>query len=79
MGFCLSVFLLSSHQSGFCDCPLSSHRFGFCVCDGGCFVIWKRKVVAGPFFFVRWILVAIVEIDADSAVAEVAVTIAIGF
>ena len=51
VGFCLSVFLLSSHQSGFCDCPLSSHRFGFCDCDGGCFVICKRKVVARPFFF----------------------------
>ena len=87
MGFCLSVFLLSSHQSGFCDCPLSSHRFGFCDCDGGCFVICKRKVVARPFFFfflfffffVWWILVATMEVDAGSAMVEVAVTIAIGF
>ena len=30
---------------------LSSHWFGFCDCDGGWFVIWKRKGVAGPFFF----------------------------
>ena len=22
-----------------------------CDCDGGCFVIWKKKVVARPFFF----------------------------
>ena len=51
VGFCLSVFLLSSHRSGFCGCLLSSHRFGFCDCDGGCFVICKRKVVARPFFF----------------------------
>ena len=42
---------LSSHRSRFCDCLLSSRRSGFCDCDGGCFVIWKRKVVAGPFFF----------------------------
>ena len=47
-------------------------------------MIWKRKVVAGPFFFfffpfMWWILVAIVEVDAGSAVAEVAVTIAVGF
>ena len=42
---------LSSHQSRFCDCLLSSRRSGFCDCDGGCFVIWKRKVVARPFFF----------------------------
>ena len=45
---CLSSF---SHRSGFRDCLLSSRRFGFCDCDGDCFVIWKRKVVAGPFFF----------------------------
>ena len=31
------------------------------------------------FFFVWWILVATVEVDVGSAVAEVAVTIAIGF
>ena len=42
---------LSSHRSRFCDCLLSSRRSGFCDCDGGCFVIWKRKVVARPFFF----------------------------
>ena len=42
---------LSSHRSRFCDCLLSSRRSGFCDCDGGCFVIWKRKVVVGPFFF----------------------------
>ena len=31
------------------------------------------------FFFVWWILVATVEVDAGSAVAEVAVTVAVGF
>ena len=31
------------------------------------------------FFFVWWILVATVEVDVGSVVAEVAVTIAIGF
>jgi len=31
------------------------------------------------FFFVWWILVATVEVDAGSAVAEVAMTVAIGF
>ena len=44
---------------------------------------WKRKVVDGRFFFfffcVWWILVATVEVDVGSVVAEVAVTIAIGF
>ena len=71
---------LSSYQSGFCDCLLSSHRSRFC-----CFVIWKRKVVAGPLFFfffffcVWWILVATVEVDAGSAMAKVAVTVVIGF
>ena len=39
--------------------------------------------MAGPFFyfyfFVWWILVATVEVDAGSAMAEVAVTVAIGF
>ena len=48
---CLSDFLFFSYRSGFCDYLLSSSRFGFCDYDGGCFVIWKRKVVAGPFFF----------------------------
>ena len=42
-------------------------------------MIWKGKVVVGPFFFVWWILVATVEVDVGSVVAEVAVTIAIGF
>ena len=43
---------------------------------------WKRKVVVGRFFFfffMWWILVATVEVDVGSAVAEVAVTVAIGF
>ena len=42
-------------------------------------MIWKGKVVVGPFFFVWWILVATVEVDAGSAMVEVAVTVAIGF
>ena len=71
---------LSSHRSRFCNCLLSSHRSGFCDYDGGCFMIWKRKVVVGPLFFsLWWILVATVEVDAGSAMAKVAVTIAIGF
>ena len=39
--------------------------------------------MAGPFFFffsfVWWILVATMEVDAGSAMVEVAVTVAIGF
>ena len=47
-------------------------------------MIWKRKEVVGLFFFfffsfVWWILVATVEVDANSIVAEVAVTIVVGF
>ena len=44
-------------------------------------MIWKRKEVVGLFFFsfVWWILVATLEVDANSIVAEVAVTIVVGF
>ena len=36
--------------------------------------------MVGPlFFFVWWILVATVEVDTGSAVAEVVVTVAVGF
>ena len=42
-------------------------------------MIWKGKVVVGPFFFVWWILVATVEVDASSVVVEVAMTIVIEF
>ena len=88
MGFCLSIFLLSSHRSGFCECLLSSHRSWFCDCLLSshqsrfcCFVIWKRKGLCRFFFFffVWWILVATMKVDAGIAVAEVAVTVAIGF
>ena len=59
---------------------------GLCVfawCFVRPFMIWKRKEVVGLFFFffsfVWWILVATVEVDANSIVAEVAVTIVVGF
>ena len=44
-------------------------------------MIWKRKVVASLFFFFFHVvdLVAIVEVDAGSAMLEVAVTVVIGF
>ena len=44
-------------------------------------MIWKRKVVASLFFFFFRVvdLVAIVEVDAGSAMLEVAVTVVIGF
>ena len=58
VGFCLSIFLLSSHRSGFCECLLSSHRSRFCDCLLSshqsrfcCFVIWKRKGLCRFFFF----------------------------
>ena len=46
-------------------------------------MIWKKRgalyLLLLLFFFVWWILVATVEADAGSAVAEVAVIVAIGF
>ena len=49
-------------------------------------MISKRKVVVRPpppplffFLFLWWILVVTVEVDAGSAVAEVAMTVAVGF
>ena len=45
-------------------------------------MIWKRKVVAGLFFFFLscgGFLVATVEVDACSAMAKVAMTVAVGF
>ena len=47
-------------------------------------MIWKRKVVVRPpppffFLFLWWILVVTVEVDAGSVVAEVAMTVAVGF
>ena len=45
-------------------------------------MIWKKRGALYLFFFyffVWWILVATVEVDAGSAMVEVAVTVAIGF
>ena len=46
-------------------------------------MIWKKRgalyLLLLLFFFVWWILVATVEVDAGSAMVEVAVTVAIGF